>query len=619
MSFPVCTSLDPILAAQAGYWLSQSNGYFPQQNILDFDCDDADQEKRHSTRLLVVDDDDVDRERISRYLKKFKMPVVILDASNGSEAIKHAAEENIDLILLDYQLGDMTGTDVLKKIYTQSRKTTIPTIMITGMGDEETAIEAIRLGVHDYLPKNSLTAESLITVIESALHTAKLEERLKASQAQMRRLSMYDALTGLANRNLFFDRLNQATFLASRNHSTFCTMMIDLNLFKEINDGVGHMAGDQVLHVIGERLQSLARKSDTIARLGGDEFVCILHDVAGDKEAILVAEKIINCISEPIAIGDRILQVGASIGIARFPEHGEEPSTLLSNADAAMYRAKKTNHRHHIFNDTDNQQGGKTIAVTQHLYRAIQKNELCLEYQPKIDVRTQRLIGVEALARWDSPVFGRIMPGDFIPTAERSSLIEDITYAIMDVAFRDIHKWQKMGLNFPVAINISARMLDDAGFLNKVLNKLKRYNITEENVLFEITETTLASSGTHARTLLKNILNAGIKVSIDDFGSGFTSYSSIRNIPISELKIDQVFVKHLSPGGRDAAIVHSINLLAENLGIRAVVEGVETDDQLQILQELGCKYMQGYGIAHPMPVHELTTWIEAFGQDITLD
>jgi len=563
------------------------------------------------SRLLIVDDDDVDRERIHRYINKFKIPVITLDASNGAEALQTILEDKVDLVLLDYQLGDMTGAEVLGELQ-KHNKSPIPTVMITGMGDESTAIEAMRLGVLDYLPKQNLTAESLMLVISSALLSVHLEKHLRETQDNLRRMSLYDSLTGLPNRNLFFDRLNHAILSGNRNKGAFSILMIDLNLFKEVNDNLGHKAGDKVLEVIGDRLQAITRKSDTLARIGGDEFACISHNAETTDNAISCAEKILHAITQPIAVSERIIEIGASIGIVRYPDHGQDQTTLLSNADCAMYRAKRAHRSYEIYNETDDKPTSRKVPVSHFLYRGIKRNELFLEYQPKINLNTRETIGAEVLVRWNSPELGLVMPDDFIPTAERSSLIEDVTYATIEMAVEQLLKWRKSGQVIPLALNISARMLDNKKLAVWLINKIKTHNIDPQSITLEITETTLTSSSKLAYQILHELDEAGFELSIDDFGSGFTSFSSIRNVAISEIKIDQLYISKIQIDSKDAAIVRSMLVLADSLGMRVVAEGVETEQQWNILQKLGCEYAQGFGIARSMTADSLVSWIKTF-------
>ena len=569
----------------------------------------AKQERK--TKLLVIDDDDVDRERISRYIDKFILPFETTFAANGQEAIDLLSNNAFDIIILDYQLGDMTGAQLMEKFASLDHYP-IPTIMITGMGDEKTVVEAMRLGVHDYIPKKQLNAESLISVLSSALHTAELERRLLETQDQLRRQSLYDGLTGLPNRNLFFDRLNQAILTSERNLGVFTLLMIDLNLFKEVNDSLGHGVGDEVLSIIGGRFETFARKSDTLARLGGDEFACILYNIQTEKDAIACVEKIIATINQPIVVNEHVLQIGASVGIARYPENGTDPTSLLSNADSAMYQAKRSKQKYEIYRQTNIRQSNSTIPLTEQLIQGLRHKELYLDYQPKINLRTHRIIGVEALVRWKNPTMGLLMPDQFINIAERSHLIEEISFQTIEQAFSQWLTWFNKDMRIPIAVNLSARMLDNQEFLPWLKKMSARYKILTCDFTFEITETALASSNRLANRLLKNLQQMGFQLSIDDFGSGFTSFRTLRNSAISELKIDREFVKDIEQNGKDAAIVSSLITLANNLEVRIIAEGVETQAQSIKLQSLGCVLAQGFALARPMSASSFIKWRETF-------
>ncbi|MDH5301886.1 MAG: EAL domain-containing protein [Gammaproteobacteria bacterium] len=564
----------------------------------------------HKIRIAVVDDDDVDRERICRFLGKISVDAEIVQVTSGKAALALLKEQPFDILLLDYRLGDMTGTELLQALEGENLSH-VPTIMITGMGDEKTAVNALKHGVHDYLPKRGLTAETLFSAMESALHAANLENKLREANENLRILSLYDSLTKLPNRNLFFDRLKQSILSASRNNASFAVLMIDLNLFKEVNDSLGHAAGDAVLAVIGDRLQAVARRSDTFARVGGDEFAAILHDVQTGQDALMCVEKISAAISQPIAVGDNIVQVGASIGIARYPHHGNAHQTLISNADFAMYSAKRAGRKYEAYQDGSNDSDSK-IPVTQYLISGIRERQMFLEYQPKVSLIDNEVLGAEALIRWNHPQFGIIMPSNFIPMAERSDLICELTYLSIDMVFEQLHVWKKAGYNIPVAINISARMLDSLPFLRWMEDRIVSCGIDTCSVTLEITETTLASSSHQAYQILGKLSSLGFSISIDDFGSGFTSFKSIRNVEIDELKVDRMFVEKIQPGNKDHAIVNSMVSLAKNLGFSVVAEGVETKEQGDILLSLGCEYAQGYGIARPMPANALLNWIDAY-------
>ncbi|MDH5433239.1 MAG: EAL domain-containing protein [Gammaproteobacteria bacterium] len=558
-------------------------------------------------KLLVVDDDDVDRERISRFLKNFKSPLMIVDASTGSEALKKVTKEQIDLILLDYNLGDMTGPEVLKAISIENNKT-IPTIMITGMGDEKTAIESMRLGVFDYLPKGNLTAEKLIVTLSAALNHTKMQLELQKKNDRLSYLSLYDELTGLANRSLFFDRLSQAVKQSERTKSKFSVMMIDLNLFKEVNDTFGHQAGDEILRVVGERLSKVFRKSDTVARLGGDEFACIIQSKMVKSNLLKLIDKAIQSISQSIVIDNHVLKVGCAIGISNYPNHGVEGKTLMANADIAMYQAKSSQKNYCIYDKSSERKTRAKITVSECLFKALQNKELYMVYQPKIDLESNKIISAEALVRWNSPILGYVPPDEFIPVAERCGLIEEVTSATIEMVLKQHSAWNKQGFDIPLAINLSAKMLDSKVFFDNLLSIHNRFQISPKKTILEITETALSSCRLTTQLTLNNLIRAGFKLSIDDFGSGFTSFRQVRDVIFNEIKIDRLFIAAIHENHRDAAIVRSIVLMAKNMGMNTIAEGVELEEQMEILRSLGCNNIQGYAISPPLKAENFIQW-----------
>ena len=562
------------------------------------------EEQESNTRILVVDDDDVDREKISRCLHKAIIPITILDATSGEDALDQTLTEDIDLIILDYNLGDMTGVEFLTRI----KKNNIPTIMITGAGSENSAIEAMKLGAVDYLTKDTLTEKVLLPVLTAAIKKNELQRKYEKSQEELKRKSLYDSLTGLSNRDLIFDRLEQSILSSDRHSINFYLLVIDLNSFKEVNDSFGHLAGDEVLKKISERMLSASRKSDTVGRFGGDEFVLILPEVESIPSLMVILNKLMAAIAKPISVGKNILTIGASIGIAHYPIHGKDVETLLSNADYAMYQAKK-NNQNYVFYDEKYVENANQNINTQSILKALEEHEFIIEYQPKIDVLTNMLVSAEALVRWQSPSYGIIMPANFIPFSERSNLIGLITDEVIFLALEQAKEWSEKGcFDFDLALNISARMLDTPSFQKNITDAVLSRNLNPNNIILEITETALASSRQNAQTLLSSLIEEGFQISIDDFGSGFTSFLYIRDIEFSEIKIDQLFVSAIHTGSRDMQIVNSIISLANSLGIRTVAEGVETEEQKELLSNAGCNCLQGFGIAKPMSAEQLVSW-----------
>ena len=571
--------------------------------------DDADSDLLHNRkgRVLIVDDDDVDRERIRRYFKKASLAYESVDAESGKHALQLLENESFDLILLDYQLGDMTGFDLLLEIQ-QRGGGEIPVIMITGGGDEMLAVEAMQQGVADYVPKRSLSADTLRLATKNALRMGAVERQLQAAQERLVRLSMFDELTGLPNRSLFFDRMEQFIARAERQGAGFSLLMIDLNLFKHINDYHGHATGDRVLEAIGDRLTEIARKTDTVARLGGDEFACLLADTDTEDELDICAMKLHNSICEPIAVDDALVRVGASIGIARFGLDGKDRDTLLARADAAMYEAK-TSHRRYALFSRDLGDGQSLTPGCQDLCDGIRRAEFFLEFQPQISLASNQIIGLEALVRWNSPRFGLVGPNDFIPVAESSGMIKELTCSVLTMGLNQIAKWRQVGLRYPVSFNISARLLDEGDWVDWLTEEMGKLGLSSADVIMEITETAIASSNTNQRRHLLQLSKKGFQLSIDDFGTGFTSFRSIREWRPSELKIDRLFVHDVQVGSSDASIIESIVTLAESLGIRLVAEGIESQDEHDFLVRTGCEFGQGFAIAAPMGSDEITQWL----------
>lgn len=557
-------------------------------------------------RLLVVDDDDVDRERIYRYIKKFNLPLAVLDASSGSDALQRIMAEEVDLVLLDYQLGDMTGIELLSRLKQDNHS--VPTIMITGMGDEKAVMEALRLGVFDYLTKGNLTPESLQKALESVLRADELEQELQNYQQKLEQLSLYDSLTKLPNRNLLFDRTQQAIAIAQREETSFALVMIDLNLFKEINDTMGHEAGDHALKIVAERLNTCVRKSDTVARLGGDEFVCILRNIDDPGIIESCTEKILKVIEQPLLINGRLMKLGASLGVARYPEHGHDTSKLLSSADRAMYKAKKSLRS--IVHVDELDERSNSVSLSQLLYEALSRNsEIYLEYQPKLNLVSNRVVGVEAVVRWRSAALGKVPTEDFIRIAEKSTLIQKLTKYVVSNALAQMSSWQHTEM-LPLSLNVSARDLDDETFPEWLLQQTELHAVSPASIFLEVSEPALPErDSSTASRVMRKLTAYGFKISIDNFGKGYTSFQVLRDIYVNEIKIDHSLVKRIHSHSRDRAIVSALIQLARNLEVNAVVAGVETEEQLSTLKQLGCPCVQGYYFAKPMRLTRLRRWL----------
>jgi diguanylate cyclase (GGDEF)-like protein len=431
---------------------------------------------------------------------------------------------------------------------------------------------------------------------------------LRQAYVEILRLAHEDVLTGLPNRVLFNDRLKQMVKLAKRTNGSFFVLMLDLDRFKFINDTMGHHAGDEVIKIIGSRLKSLLRESDTVARLGGDEFALILTNVQLANVKILV-KKLQKCIEVPMDLEGNLVDVSCSIGIAVFPEHGDDDATLLRHADAAMYSAKSEKIGSAIYDPNKNTPQKKQLNLLGELRNAIENNEFELHYQPQIDLLHSRVVAVEALIRWRHPIRGMVPPLEFIEFAESSGLIRDITQWVVNKAILQCKQWLDEGLLIKVSVNISARDLVDPEFPVLVEQKLAEYQLPASMLCLEITESTLMKDPRLSLEILKRLNDLGVSIAIDDFGTGYSSLAYIAKLPAKELKIDRFFVKDMIANPKYDAIVRSTITLAHNLGIQVVAEGIESEEESALLLAYGCDCVQGYLFSKPLPNDQFLQWI----------
>jgi diguanylate cyclase (GGDEF)-like protein len=429
-------------------------------------------------------------------------------------------------------------------------------------------------------------------------------------QRRTERQALHDGLTGLPNRTLLHDRTGQAIRQADRELVPVALALIDLDRFKEVNDTLGHHYGDQLLVQVGQRLQAALRKVDTVARLGGDEFAVLLPRIETAEGAVTVAKKLQAALEEPFVLEGLSVDVEASIGVALYPEHGNDPEELLQHADIAMYVAKDTHAGFVLFDPTLDQHSPRRLALLGELRRAIDQRQLLLHYQPKIDAHSGQVLGVEALVRWQHPTHGLLPPGDFIPLAERTGLIGPLTHYVLDAALQQCRTWRQGGHELPVAVNVSARRLLDLDFPDEVAGLLTHWRVPARLLVIEITESTIMADPTHAIQILGRLNEMGVQLSIDDFGTGYSSMAYLKTLPVHELKVDRSFVAQMTSDSRDAVIVHSTIDLGRNLGLRVVAEGVEDSLTLQHLDLLGCHAAQGYHISRPVPAEDLITWLQ---------
>ncbi|CAI8751417.1 Uncharacterized signaling protein PA1727 [Pseudomonas sp. IT-P12] len=460
---------------------------------------------------------------------------------------------------------------------------------------------------------DSLVLVTTLAVLSIALLTSILDARLEARTAdlahslteanrELTQLALHDTLTGLPNRVLLADRIDQAMSRVKEQGGCFALMFIDLDGFKPVNDAFGHHMGDLLLREVALRLREDLRSQDTLARIGGDEFV-LLVQLVSEHDALSLAERQVGLVGRSFRVAEHDLQISASVGIALYPGNGHSAEELLMNADAAMYHAKGAGKNGYSFFDASmNSNARKQLQLLQELRNALDQQQFRLHYQPKFDASNGRAVGAEALLRWEHPTHGLLLPDKFIDLAEKTGLIIPIGDWVLNEACRQMREWFVLGYtHWRIAVNLSALQFCHAGLVQSVARALATHHLPANCLTLEITETTAMSDADASMTVLNELSQMGVDLSIDDFGTGYSSLMYLKRLPANELKIDRGFVRDLERDSDDAAIVSAIVALGQALGLRIVAEGVETDVQQDFLTQLGCDSLQGYLLGHPLP------------------
>jgi diguanylate cyclase (GGDEF)-like protein len=433
-------------------------------------------------------------------------------------------------------------------------------------------------------------------------------QQLSRTNEELQQLAVHDPLTCLPNRTLILDRLQQAILTAKRNHHPMALIMIDLDHFKEVNDTLGHTIGDQLLINIGKRFQSMLREPDTLGRLGGDEFAVVLPEAAQD-DAIVVARKLQTALQEPVRVDHSSFSIGASVGIAVYPEHGADPSGLLKSADVAMYVAKRNRDELAVYDPEQDTYKPDRLELLRDLRSAIQEQAISGAFQAKLDLRSGALIGVEALARWTHPEKGNIPPYEFIPILEQTGLIRPFSLQMLEQAAGFAKRCQQQGFELSVAVNISVHNLRDERLAVQVAEILERHDLEAARLCLEITESAIMNDPEQSLGILTELQAMGVQLSIDDFGTGYSSLSYLKRLPVAELKIDRSFVHDMIADNDNAMIVRSTIELAHNLGLATVAEGVETTEILAVLRDMQCDMAQGFLISRPLAEQEFLDFL----------
>ena len=557
-------------------------------------------------KLLIVDDDDVDREKIRRMLGASACNATVEEAASVADSMIILDDHECDCVIVDYRLGSEDGLTLLNNIRTNFGKR-CAVIMVTGLGDEKIAAEAMRLGASDYLIKGNLESAQLFRAILSAIQRATLEQNIHD-------LAHYDMLTGLVSRHLLLDRLQQAINTIPRATQSAAIAFIDLDNFKPINDHYGHEAGDLVLVDISKRLKGTLRETDTTSRIGGDEFVLLLNDVGSSSWCEDLLKRILLRLNVPITLSNGYsVRVSASIGVSMITDPSLDAESYLRRADQAMYKAKNTGRNKILFYDPAEENYLKERRkLLQGAEKGLRNNEFFLQFQPQINVSSGKVIGLEALIRWRHPEKGVLYPGHFNDALDHPTLGVIIGEWVLNESIKSRLILQAAGLadDCKISINISGYHLQSFGFIDFLKGLLIEYpNIPSKLIMLEVLETVSINDMKSAIDILKQCQALGLGVALDDFGTGYASLSYLKTLPLDILKLDRSFVQNFLEDEKDEAIVKSAIALSNAFGYKMVAEGIESKAHLDALKYLGCDFGQGFYIAKPMNLDNLMIWL----------
>ena len=559
--------------------------------------------------LMVVDD-----------LGDIRLAEEMLTASDTNQfslehvgSIKHAleniAQHRYDVLLLDLSLPDGHGLSNVSQI--QALAPGLPVIILSSVRDEQLALQAVKAGAQDYLVKGRGDAHLLTRAIRYAIERKQVDGRLIY-------LAHYDSLTNLPNRALFRDRMTRALAHAQRNARRVALLFLDLDHFKAINDTLGHDVGDELLISVARRLETCVRKNDTVARLGGDEFTAIIENIDNADDVAAVAQKIVETMSRSFRLDGHELFVTVSIGIALFPTCGLDPATLIKNADTALYSAKDNGRScFKFYNSQMHTMASEHLSMVTALRHALPRGEFLLEYQPQIDPRTHRVLGVEALLRWNHPEQGALPPTTFIPLLEHSNLIVEVGEWVLRTACLQLKAWTDAGLPpLRMCVNTSARQFRQPEFVRRVATIVAETGADPAYLQFEVTESLLIDNVAATTAKLRALRSIGIQIAIDDFGTGYCSLNYLKLFPLNVLKLDRTFIKDLEARSNDAAIVTAMIALGHSLDMEVITEGVETQGQLMFLRGQGCDGVQGFLYSKPLAAGALPVWLSDFTMQV---
>tara|TARA_R110000744_G_scaffold304543_3_gene413053 strand:- start:8183 stop:9871 length:1689 start_codon:yes stop_codon:yes gene_type:complete len=550
--------------------------------------------------ILIVDDDIVDRESIKRTLNQSTTRCHFVETESVDEGLAAFAEQKFDVILLDYRMPQRDGIELLLELRNTSLDNSVAIIMLSNSEESELALECVRAGAQDFLLKSEVTTSRLQRAILQAQARFELEQKLHHSYHQAKKLAEHDSLTGLSNRYSFEEALDLSITQQPRDNSSLALILFDLDNFKYINDTHGHDIGDEILKQVAQRVNHCLRGNEVFARLGGDEFAIILSNLHSVDNVTRVSQRILACLDEAFNISDIVIKVGASIGIAIYPDNSIVANELLKYADIAMYRAKKSGRNQICYFEEEMQaQFLQRYQIEANLMGAVERNEFILHYQPIFETATKNIIGFEALIRWN---FQNKLhfPDSFISIAECSHAIIDIGRWVITQAIYQLSIWNlRNSKTFTISINLSSIQLADKTLVSFIKNMIEKYHVPANLIEFELTETALLNNSKQAVSVLESLSDLGCQIALDDFGSGFSSVSHLQNFPIDTVKIDKSLILS-SEQPKARALVQGLSAMLHSLKLDIVAEGIENKKSLAFCQQLNIQRAQGYYFSRPL-------------------
>ncbi|HZV55611.1 MAG TPA: EAL domain-containing protein [Rhodocyclaceae bacterium] len=560
-----------------------------------------------NAKVMLVDDEPIMMDVVQAFLEDAGY-TSFLTTDDPGRVLDMLLKERPDVLLLDLIMPGKSGFKLLTEIRDEPLLRYMPVIVLTAASDAETKLQALDLGATDFLAK-PVDASELRLRLRNTL-------AFKAYQDQ---LAYYDALTGLPNRQLFLDRLIWTLRLARRHDKQCALLQVGLDRFRQINDTLGHEVGDELLKAVSRRLSAALRETDTIgmiddredatslSRLAGDEFTVIISEISHPDDALVITRRLLETMQAPLLLGGHELVVSLSVGIALFPQDGREATDLMTNVGQAMAHSKLTGGNTFSFCSPEaNSRSYERLMMETALRKAMERNDLELYYQPKVEPATSRIVGAEALLRWTHADLGPVPPARFIPLAEESGLILELGEMVLRRACEDAVKWRQAGFKLTVSVNVSSIQFRRGDMPSLIQSALQASGLPAHKLRIELTESLLMDNATESLAMLRAIKDLGVTLSIDDFGTGYSSLSYLKQFPLDELKIDRMFVRDLPGDKGNAAIVRAIIAMAHGLDLTVTAEGVETPAEMDFLKTHGCDQFQGFLFGRPIPKQEFS-------------